>query len=473
MRCMDFSLVLELRRELEGTRAEISHPGSETYHGDIKTWSDTCEKEAGAIVNVTSSEEVSKTINFARKHHVEFVVKAAGHSTSNESATTGGIVISLGRMRKVLVDPASKTVAVQGGATWEDVNKATAEYGVAVVGATASQTGVAGATLGGGFGWLTGEYGLIVDNLVKVRVVLADGSILDASEESYTDLFWALRGAGQAFGVVTELVFQAYDVPEKVFGGILYYTPDKMAKIVEFANWFNNQQDERSGFFFGFGAPSPVEQTMVMALLFYNGSMEKATSFFGPLLSLQSVLGKVDMMSYAKMNRLANIEPSAEGRKWIGGTEISFPLGKKLAQQVWLEFNELMLLSPSMGNSVLAFELLPYGKVTSVPIDATACANRSSSYNAGLLLCWCDAGDDAVLGQKARGLLRRIRRLQGREESDEHVRSYANYAGHNYSPNYLFGPNLPRLQELKKRYDPHNAFHKWHNLVPQTHDPHR
>ncbi|KAL2856474.1 hypothetical protein BJY01DRAFT_263523 [Aspergillus pseudoustus] len=470
MRCMDVSLVLELRRELEGTRAEISHPGSETYHGDIKSWSDTCEKEAGAIVNVTSSEEVSITINFARKHHVEFVAKAAGHSTSNESATTGGIVISLHHMRKVLVDPASKTVAVQGGATWEDVNKATAEYGLAVVGATASQTGVAGATLGGGFGWLTGQYGLIIDNLVSARVVLADGSILDASEEENQDLFWALQGAGQAFGVVTELVFKAHTLSNKVFGGTLYYTADRLSKIVDFANWFHNQQDEKSGFFFGFRAPSPVEETMVMALLFYNGTMEKATSFFEPLLKLNSVLGKVDMMSYAQINRLANIEPKAEGRKWIGGTEVSFPLGKKLAHELWLEFNELMVLYPSMGNSVFAFELLPYAKITSVPIDATACANRDTSYNAGLLLCWRDANDDAVLGQKARALLRRVRRLQGRDESDEHVRSYANYAGHNYSPKYLFGSNLPRLQDLKKRYDPHNAFHKWHNLVPQIHD---
>ncbi|KAL5049521.1 hypothetical protein BDW71DRAFT_204777 [Aspergillus fruticulosus] len=490
MRFMDVSLVLELRQELEGTQAEISHLGSEAYHEDIKSWSDTCEKEAGsliypgesgaiadalqgAIVNVTSAEEVSKTINFARNYKVEFVARAAGHSTSNESATRGGIVISLHRMRKVVVDPASKTVRVQGGATWEDVNLATAVYGLALVGATASQTGVGGSTLGGGFGWLTGQYGLIIDNLVKATVVMANGSIVEASEDWHKDLFWALRGAGQAFGVVTELVFRAHDVPDKVFGGLLYYTADKLAEIVEFANWFHQQQDEHSGFFFGFRAPSPVEETMVMTLLFYNGCLEKATAFFAPLLSLHSALGKTDMMSYEQVNRLANIEPSPEGRKWIGGTQISFPLDKKLAHELWVDFNRLMLLYPSVGNSVLAFELLPYSKVASVPIDATSCANRGPSYNAGLLLCWLDPNQDAILVQSGRALLRKIRRLQGQEDSDEHVSSYANYAGHNYSPKYLFGPNLPRLQELKKRYDQHNAFHKWHNLVSPTDDPRR
>jgi hypothetical protein len=332
-------------------------------------------------------------------------------------------------MRDVVVDPASKTVRVQGGATWEDVNKATAQHGLAVVGATASHTGVGGSTLGGGFGWLTGQYGLIVDNLVEATVVLADGSILAASEDWHKDLFWAIRGAGQAFGVVTELVFRAHDLPHKVFGGLLYYSTDKLARIVEFGNQFHGQQDERSGFFFGFRAPSPVEETMVMALLFYNGPMEKGTAFFAPLLSLPSALGKVDMISYTEMNQLANIDPTPAGRKWIGGTEIHFPLDTKLAHKIWTEFNQVMLESPGMANSVLAFELLPYAKVASLPVDATSCANRGKSYNAGLLLCWHDSSDDTVLPQHGRAILRKIRALQGQTGGDEHVRSYANYAG--------------------------------------------
>ncbi|KAL3442045.1 hypothetical protein BJX65DRAFT_287673 [Aspergillus insuetus] len=470
MRFMDRALVLELRRDLEGTRAEISHLGSETYHADIKSWSETCEKDAGAIVKVTSAEEVSKTIGFARSHNIEFVAKAGGHSTSSESATRGGIVISLDRMRDVVLDPDSKTVRVQGGCRWEDVNKATAAYGLAVVGATASETGVSGSALGGGFGWLTGQYGLISDNLVGATLVLADGSIVGASEDQHKDLFWAIRGAGQAFGVATELVFKAHSIPNRMFGGCVYFGADKLPKIVAFANWFHQQQDEHSGFFFGFRSPSPAEDCLIMTLLFYNGPIEKATAFFAPVLSLQSVLGKVDMMSYTEVNRLANVEPTPEGRKWIGGTEISFPLDQKLAHDLWLEFNHVMQLSPTMGNSVLAFELLPYGQVTSIPIDTTSCANRGYTYNAGLLLCWQKPDDDPVITQKGRALLRNIRRWQGLSYSDDHVRAYANYAGHNYSPRYVFGANLPRLQELKRRYDPYNAFHKWHNLVSPTED---
>jgi FAD/FMN-containing dehydrogenase len=472
MRLMNQALVLELRRQLEGTRAEISHLGSETYHADIKSWSETCEKDAGAIVKVTSAEEVSKTIVFARRHNIEFVAKAGGHSTSSESATRGGIVISLERMRDVVVDPASKTVRVQGGCRWEDVNQATTAYGLGVVGATASQTGVSASALGGGFGWLTGQYGLISDNLVMATMVLADGSVLETSEDRHNDLFWAIRGAGQAFGIATELVFKAHSIPDKVFGGSLNFEADKLATIVAFANRFHQQQDEHSGFFFGFRRPSPEDECVVMTLLFYNGPIEKATAFFEPVLSLQCALGKADMMSYTEVNRLANVEPTPKGRKWIGGTEISFPLEEKLAHELWLEFDRLMHLSPTMDNSVLAFELLPYGQVTSVPIEATACANRGHSYNAGLLLCWQNPDDDPVVTQKGRALLRNIRRWQPLSyiDGDDHVRAYANYAGHNYSPKYVFGVNLPRLQELKRRYDPHNAFHKWHNLVTPSED---
>jgi hypothetical protein len=383
----------------------------------------------GAIVKVTSAEEVSKTIRFARRHNIEFVARAGGHATSNQSATRGGIVISLDRMRDVIVDPTSKTVRVQGGCRWEDVNEATAAYGLAVVGATASQTGVGGSALGGGFGWLTGQYGLISDNLVMATLVLADGSIIDASEDWHRDLFWAIRGAGQAFGVATELVFKAHCIPDKMFGGSLYFGADKLPKIVAFANSFHQQQDKQSGFFFGFKCPSPVEDCMIMTLLFYNGPIEKATEFFAPLLSLECALGKVDMLSYTEVNRLANVEPTPEGRKWIGGTEISFPLDQKLAHDLWLEFNHLMQLSPTMSNSVLVFELLPYGQVASVPVDRTSCANRGHSYNVGLLLCWQKPDDDAVVTQKGRGLLRNIRRWQGLSYSDEMVRAYANYAG--------------------------------------------
>lgn len=390
-------------------------------------------------------------------------------------------MISLSKMRNVYVDAKSKTVRVQGGATWDDVNTATAPYGLAVVGDTASHTGVGGSTLGGGYGWLTGQHGLIVDSLISATVVLANGSVLDASQDTHKDLFWAIRGAGQAFGVVTELVFKAYDMPSDIFGGLLYFTPAKLDRIVEFANWFDKQQDERSGFFFGFRALSPVEEALVMALVFYDGPKEEATSFFAPLLSLHASLGAVGMMSYTQLNRLGNIEPKPAGRKAISGTNITFPLEIKLAHELWAGFNQIMEASPEAGASVLAFELLPYTKVVSVPVPATACANRGRFYNVGLLLCWQSPDRDAAINKYRRAVVATIQYSQRQLNRGEHAVAYPNYsgtfgrlfiasyrsllAGHDFGSGSLFGTNLPRLQELKKIYDQHNLFRKWHNLL--------
>ncbi|KAE8390891.1 hypothetical protein BDV23DRAFT_172004 [Aspergillus alliaceus] len=463
---LSYAHVLELQQELEGTRARVICAGSDEYAESIQRWSDTCEKEAGAVVKVTCTSEVSEVINFARKHRIAFVVEAGGHSTTGSSSTHGGIVISLAEMRKVLTDPASKTVCVQGGATWQDVNSSTAPYGLVVVGSTSSHTGVGGSTLGGGCGWLTGRYGLIIDSLLSVKMVLADGSIVEASETSSPDLFWAARGAGQAFGVVTELVFRAYDLKHKVFGGALYFALDKLPTIVDFANEFHRRKDENSGFMFGFTAPPFMTGTAVLAVLFYNGTREEAEAFFEPLLSVDRVRGQTDMMSYTKINAVANVEPSPKGRKSINGTNVTLPLDIDFVHDVCNQFDRVMRSYRRVGDSVLMFELLPYSHIIEVPSDATACANRGRYYNVGSIFCWQDPELDHKMQTEQQAIISRIEQFGfgSRSEGEKRVVAYANYAGHK-SAACLFGDNLERLQQLKKIYDPNNVFRKWHDLL--------
>ncbi|KAL3463549.1 hypothetical protein BJX64DRAFT_116564 [Aspergillus heterothallicus] len=467
-----------LEKELEGTRATVVHLGSGTYAKSIKRWSDTCEKEAGAIVYVTSTSEVSITIRFARKNHIEFVVAGCGHSTSGASATHGGIVIDMAKMRKVLTDPASMTVAVQAGATWDDVNESTSPWHLAVVGSTASQVGVASSTLGGGYGWLTGRYGLIIDNLKSVKIVLASGEIKHVSEEEdggagNKDLFWAIRGAGQAFGVATEFTFAAHRIPAKLFGGFLSFSGDKLARITDFANWFDEQQNPDSGFVFGFQATPDSRSPTVIATLFYNGTQEAAESVFHPILSLEPLIKETAMMSYTDLNRVSNIaSPVLDSRKCSGGTNIHFPIDSRATSELWNQFTWIVAghneNHSRMGRSVLAIEMIPFNKVIDVPIEATACANRGRFYNVGLLLCWHDPAHDSVMHLHRRSIISKIERWQADRHEGQQVDAYANYAGHEYGAKYLFGPNLPRLQEVKRKYDPANVFHKWHNLVSQT-----
>lgn len=149
---------------------------------------------------------MSKLVAFASKYQLELAVKGGGHSTGGTSATSGGLVIDLAKMRRVTVDAEKKIVTAEGGALWCDIDVAAAEHGLATVGGTVNHTGIGGLTMGGGFGWLSGLYGAVVDNLVGAMVVIANGQILNTSETENAELFWAIRGAGHNFGVAVSTI---------------------------------------------------------------------------------------------------------------------------------------------------------------------------------------------------------------------------------------------------------------------------
>lgn len=382
---------------------------------------------------VTSSDEVSKVVSFASKRYNPLVVQAGGHNTSGSSSTHGGIVISLSKMRKVLVDPASMTVAVQGGAIWADVDLAAAEHGLAVVGCTANHTGVGGTTLGGGYGWLTGRYGLVIDNLISVQMVLADGSIVIASATEHPDLFWAVRGAGQDFGVVTEFVFRAHPQKTMVFGGLLYFTVDRLSQVVEFANRFEQLTDGNQGCFVGFTAPPLMEHSAIVVMTFYNGPQLEAEKFFAPLLSLDPIVNETGMVPYPKINTMINRAAMFGGRKRFSGTNITLPLDVKFIHEIFEDFDTIMRSYPMAGDSVLAIELVSYTQVIKVSNDATACANRGRYYNVGSVFCWHHAELDGRMRSLQRTLMKKIEEragiAKGHGSWQQGAGVYANYAG--------------------------------------------
>lgn len=446
---------LELQKELKGTNAEIITLADDDYLENLGRWGANCEKEAvgvspssqiihkhnrerrltdsdtmmlikGAIVKVTSAEEVSMVVAFAAKRYVPFTVLASGYSTSSASSTYGGIVIDLERLNKVQVDSSSRTVSVQGGAKWADVDAVAAQHGLAVVGATVGQLGVGGTTLGGGIGWLTGKYGLSVDNLLEVEIILADASITTASETENSDLFWAIRGAGQDFGVITKFIFKAHPQENDVFAGIIYLNPDKMPALVKFANDFDSSNDGNQGLFFGF--TSSGKTITILAILFYNGPRDEAEALFAPLLSLDTIYKNIGMMPYLNANGILSGVAANEGRKRLSGTSVTFPLDLDFFQSVYRHFYDILEAYPDAGDALLFFEMLPYTEVLKVPNNATAYANRGPYYNVCSIFIWQDQNLDSKVRTLQQGLINQIRE-EHITKRKQGVGMYANFTG--------------------------------------------
>jgi FAD/FMN-containing dehydrogenase len=209
-----------LRSALAGT---VITPGDPGYDTARSLWNGSYDRHPAVIACCASPADVAAAIGFAESTGLEISVRGGGHSYSGASAGDEGLTIHLGSMTSVAVDPDRRRARVGGGATWADVDAATQEHGLAVTGGVISDTGVGGLTLGGGMGWLANRHGLSVDNLESAEVVLADGRTVRASETEHPDLFWALRGGGGNFGVVTEFEFQLHPIGPEVHMGLLFW----------------------------------------------------------------------------------------------------------------------------------------------------------------------------------------------------------------------------------------------------------
>lgn len=212
--------VLELRAAMSGP---VLTPTDDAYDEARSLWNADVDRRPALIAMCRSSADVAAAIGVARRHGLELAVRGGGHSLAGYSACDGGLMIHLGEMREVRVDPQARRAVVQGGATLGELDAATQAHGLATTGGTVSHTGVAGLTLGGGFGWLVRTCGLSIDNLVGVEIVTADGRILRADATNHPDLFWAVRGGGGNFGVVTSFEFTLHEVGPLVQVGMAFW----------------------------------------------------------------------------------------------------------------------------------------------------------------------------------------------------------------------------------------------------------
>jgi hypothetical protein len=227
-----------VQASFQGSDAEVIRPGDDNYDSARAVWNGAIDRRPALIVRPSSAGQVAHAIGFARAEGLEISVRGGGHSYAGTAVCDGGLMIDLAAMNRVSVDPGARRASCGGGTIFVDLDAATQEHGLGITGGTVSNTGVAGLTLGGGIGWLTHRIGLSCDSLVSAELVTADGRIVTAAADSHPDLFWALRGGGGNFGVVTKFEFALSEVPPLAQVGLFFWGPDHIGEALQFCRQF-------------------------------------------------------------------------------------------------------------------------------------------------------------------------------------------------------------------------------------------
>ncbi len=453
--------VKELSKTFEG---RILQPEDSDYDEARKIWNGMIDKHPAVILQCANAQDVMAAVAFARANNLPASVRGGGHNIAGYALCEAGVVIDLALMKQIQVDPQSRTVRAEGGVTWGEFDKATQEYGLASTGGLISTTGIGGFTLGGGMGWLERKHGLACDNLVTVALVTAEGKLIHASSEKNADLFWALRGGGGNFGIVTEFTYRLHPVGPMVLGGLIAWPVSEAERILKIYREFTqNLPDELTTMASFVTAPPapfvPVEmhgKPLVAIVGCYAGSIEEGKRVIAPL--RESVLPVVDVfdeMPYVGLqSMLDGIAPAGVRNYWKSDYMGSV---SDDSIKVFIEhFNKVP--SPMTHFDIHHLEGA-YGRVGS---EDTAFSHRDARYILNIISTWTDPADDR-------------KNIVWTKELWESIRpyslgaSYVNFMtdeGEDRVKASYGEPKYRKLAQLKRKYDPTNFFRLNQNIKP-------
>jgi FAD/FMN-containing dehydrogenase len=436
-------------------RGQVLLPGDEGYEVGRKVWNGMVDKRPGLIARCVGVADVVSAVNFAREQDLLVAVRGGTHSAAGHATCDDGIVIDLSPMKGVRVDPTSGTVQAQAGLTWAEFDAETQAFGLATTGGTVSNTGVSGLTLGGGLGWLMGKHGLSCDNLLSADIVTADGRFLTASASEHADLFWALRGGGGNFGIVTSFEYQLHPVGPMVLGGMVLYPRANAREVLRFYRDFSATLPDEAEAYAAL-LVSPAGDPLVALIIGYNGPPEEGERVLEPARRFGSPIADlVAPTSYVKRQTLLD-DLGVHGihRYWKSGFATEF-------SDAFVDLIVERAASMPSPLSVVGFFYV-HGAAARVDPGATAFGLRAKQWDFDIIAQWTDPAE-------ADRQIQWTRDFWGEAEPFA-TGVYVNHIAAD-EPDRLpaaYGPNFPRLVSVKTQYDPNNLFRLNHNLKPRA-----
>ncbi|WP_312633629.1 FAD-binding oxidoreductase [Pseudescherichia sp.] len=439
-------------------------PDDAGYDDVRQIWNAMIDRKPALIARCVSAEDVVQAIEFGRTNHLLISIRGGGHNIAGNAVCDDGLMIDLSLMKEVLIDLNTHRASVEPGCTLNDFDEAAQAHGLATPLGINSTTGIAGLTLGGGFGWLSRKYGMTIDNLLSVEVVTADGRQLHASEAENAELFWGLRGGGGNFGVVTRFEFQLHPVGPNVLSGLIVF-PFEQAKSVisQFARFTETMPDELNVWMVTRAAPPlpflPEEvhgKEMVALALCYAGDPKEGEKLIAPLREFGTVLGEH-----------IGVQP------YVAWQQAFDPLLVKGARNYWKSHNFSQLNEGVIDAIVESAAKLPSphceifigtigGQTASVAPDAMAYSNRDANYVMNVHGRWETAAEDERCIAWARDFFAKSQPFASRG-------AYINFLTQDETDRiaFAYGATWDRLVELKNRYDPTNLFRMNQNIKPE------
>ncbi len=440
---------------------KIILPKDVDYDQSRKVYNGMIDKHPAMIIKCVDVADVIYAVNFGRKNNLLVAVRGGGHNGGGLGICDDGMVIDLSGLKFVKVYPENKTVRVGGGNTWGEVDHATHAFGLAIPAGIVSTTGVGGLTLGGGIGYLARKHGLTIDNLLEADMVLADGSFVTVNAKQQPDLFWAIRGGGGNFGIVTSFLFQAHDV-DTVYGGPSLWPIEKTEEIMAwYHDFLEKAPDELNGFIATMVIPGPPFPEALHHKKFcgivwcYSGDLKNAEKMFEPVRAMNPVFEHIGPMPYPVIQSLFDgmLPP---GLQWYWKADFFKELGPDVAAQ-YLKYGS------QIPTPLSQMHLYPIsGAVNRVGSTETPWAYRDAKYaevivgvdpdqaNDEKIINWCRDFWNAAHPFSSGGA---YLNFEMHEDGDDRVKK-------------SYGKNYERLSNIKKKYDPDNFFRVNQNIKP-------